>query len=691
MSPALKFRLIEGNAEEHAPAEVAPPVSLAPVFAPAANAPGPEKAPEVTISAIEIHDPLGNDAADSSAFRRLFGFTLFIHAAIVAIAMWSSPFGGARATADTDEATFIEGISVDIVGGVPGDGSGSLAPLSVGTLLDSATVTETPEEAAAAAKIAEATATAPEASLVIAEESLTAAVEAEDDDAAARFDIPEATQLTSEAARAAPPQSGGPLAESPGEQAPAKPATPVNEPVARPGAMAPVAATPSSTIEAIIAAAGPEAEPVQSRSTRAQAVVAASPATATIARPRLARAIARTLPAFATKASAAGQVFEETPAIVAETSLPAAMIPVADATATPQTSLSPTGRKIAVAAALAPALAAQPSEAPAAPAGEPVTAPAATSPGATDIPQPVTEAPPVLADNTILPPTEAPPQTAATAPTAISAALARPAAKSASEEPAPAPADATAPGSANPLALSEPPRPAPPASSPLSAAPADVEMQPDPLVLAYAPLPRPRPDSPAERTAKAEIAKAERAKAAAEKAVKTAAARAEKSVAARRAAAQAARKAARAVPPAAPPAAASTPTFGDPQSAFATAQTGAISPTPGTFGSGGQNSDARGAVSASSYQSTLLARLRRFRSYPPEARRQRIRGTATVTFTVNTSGSLVSVSLVGGSGSAILDREALAMVRRASPFPPIPANLGRSQVTVQSPIRFDVR
>jgi protein TonB len=61
-----------------------------------------------------------------------------------------------------------------------------------------------------------------------------------------------------------------------------------------------------------------------------------------------------------------------------------------------------------------------------------------------------------------------------------------------------------------------------------------------------------------------------------------------------------------------------------------------------------------------------------------------------VTFTVGSSGALVGVALTGGSGAAILDREALAMVRRASPFPPIPAGLG-SKMTVRAPIRFDIR
>ena len=56
--------------------------------------------------------------------------------------------------------------------------------------------------------------------------------------------------------------------------------------------------------------------------------------------------------------------------------------------------------------------------------------------------------------------------------------------------------------------------------------------------------------------------------------------------------------------------------------------------------------------------------------FPAEARRRGEQGTAMVAFTLEAAGRVTNVSLVRGSGSAILDREALAMVRRASPFPP---------------------
>jgi protein TonB len=62
-----------------------------------------------------------------------------------------------------------------------------------------------------------------------------------------------------------------------------------------------------------------------------------------------------------------------------------------------------------------------------------------------------------------------------------------------------------------------------------------------------------------------------------------------------------------------------------------------------------------------------------------------------VSFTINSGGRVVGVSLAKRTGHPILDREAVAMVRRASPFPAIPPGTGKSQVTVRAPIRFDMR
>ena len=116
----------------------------------------------------------------------------------------------------------------------------------------------------------------------------------------------------------------------------------------------------------------------------------------------------------------------------------------------------------------------------------------------------------------------------------------------------------------------------------------------------------------------------------------------------------------------------------------------AASRSEGRAGAGG-HSEFGGTANTSSYQAQVLAHLQRFRVYPPEARNAGIRGTATVRFSLSSSGSVISASLGSGSGAPVLDQAAVAMVRRASPFPPIPPGLGRSHMDFAAPVRFDLR
>jgi len=114
-------------------------------------------------------------------------------------------------------------------------------------------------------------------------------------------------------------------------------------------------------------------------------------------------------------------------------------------------------------------------------------------------------------------------------------------------------------------------------------------------------------------------------------------------------------------------------------------------PPKSNSGAASKKPKALGKAGLSKYQSKIAAHLRRYRRYPDAARRKGITGTAIVSFTINRGGRLVGASLAKGTGHAILDREALAMVRRATPFPAIPSSLGKSRVALRVPIRFDRR
>jgi len=101
--------------------------------------------------------------------------------------------------------------------------------------------------------------------------------------------------------------------------------------------------------------------------------------------------------------------------------------------------------------------------------------------------------------------------------------------------------------------------------------------------------------------------------------------------------------------------------------------------------------EAGGAANVSSYQALVLAHLQHYRQYPAEARSHGVTGIATVRFALAANGSVISAGLARSSGAGVLDDAAVSMVRRASPFPPFPPGLSRSQMDFAAPIRFDLR
>ncbi len=78
------------------------------------------------------------------------------------------------------------------------------------------------------------------------------------------------------------------------------------------------------------------------------------------------------------------------------------------------------------------------------------------------------------------------------------------------------------------------------------------------------------------------------------------------------------------------------------------------------------------APNASAYRPQVIAHLTRFKRYPVSAEARGAEGTPAVSFALDGSGRVVSVSLARSSGHSDIDGETVAMVRRAVPFPPPP-------------------
>lgn len=93
-------------------------------------------------------------------------------------------------------------------------------------------------------------------------------------------------------------------------------------------------------------------------------------------------------------------------------------------------------------------------------------------------------------------------------------------------------------------------------------------------------------------------------------------------------------------------------------------------------------------ASEASYDNEMSLHMARNQKYPASALRKGIRGKGVVSFSIDGTGAVTSVNVAVGTGAPVLDREMVAMVRRASPFPAPPD--GRSR-RFSVPVNFAPR
>lgn len=91
-------------------------------------------------------------------------------------------------------------------------------------------------------------------------------------------------------------------------------------------------------------------------------------------------------------------------------------------------------------------------------------------------------------------------------------------------------------------------------------------------------------------------------------------------------------------------------------------------------------------AAARNYNALVFGHMQRFKRYPPSARGAH--GTVVVRFELDRKGVVIASAVTKSSGSAGLDQEALALFKRASPFPPFPpAKLGDRDSYI-APVNF---
>ncbi|RED44162.1 energy transducer TonB [Aestuariispira insulae] len=103
-----------------------------------------------------------------------------------------------------------------------------------------------------------------------------------------------------------------------------------------------------------------------------------------------------------------------------------------------------------------------------------------------------------------------------------------------------------------------------------------------------------------------------------------------------------------------------------------------------------QASSGASQQSQGDYWAIVSERLNAAKRYPRAARKRGIVGTAILSFTVESNGRISTYTITESSGSQILDRAVLAMIREVGSFPPFPDSFQETQVTRLVPVAFHV-
>jgi len=90
------------------------------------------------------------------------------------------------------------------------------------------------------------------------------------------------------------------------------------------------------------------------------------------------------------------------------------------------------------------------------------------------------------------------------------------------------------------------------------------------------------------------------------------------------------------------------------------------------------------------YQDIIKQKIQQARKYPADARQKGIEGNVQLAFTIIKQGTLKNAEITGTSGNASLDEEAIATVKRASPFPEIPAIYAGGEMTMKVKLIFNI-
>ncbi len=101
--------------------------------------------------------------------------------------------------------------------------------------------------------------------------------------------------------------------------------------------------------------------------------------------------------------------------------------------------------------------------------------------------------------------------------------------------------------------------------------------------------------------------------------------------------------------------------------------------------------DSRVSEIRANYETLVASWLARHKRYPLVARRRGNEGEGVVKLTLLPNGNVSDIQVLQETGIEVLDKEILAMIKRANPFPKFPKNYNKSRLTIMVPIRFELR
>lgn len=109
---------------------------------------------------------------------------------------------------------------------------------------------------------------------------------------------------------------------------------------------------------------------------------------------------------------------------------------------------------------------------------------------------------------------------------------------------------------------------------------------------------------------------------------------------------------------------------------------------PAVAGSSSTNKNDLSGEEKNSYLAQIRKRIAEFKKYPETAKARNWQGSPKVEFTILKDGNINQLKLINPSKYEVLNNEALETIKRACPFPPIPASLQKSVVIIALDLVF---